>query len=72
MLTGWNAGVPVRGPLAPGCDGVLYAATDGAIVALVIDQPGLADSDWPKAAHDVRGTGDARRPLKSPTGGCLE
>ncbi|MFN2545929.1 MAG: PQQ-binding-like beta-propeller repeat protein [Myxococcales bacterium] len=68
----YTAGAPIRGPLAPGCDGVLYAATDGAVVALVIDQPGLADSAWPKAAHDVRGTGDARRPLKSASGACLE
>src|SRR5205823_2182477 len=68
----YNAGSPIRGPLAPGCDSVLYAATDGAVVALVIDQPGLADSAWPKAAHDIRGTGDARRPTKSPSGACLE
>jgi len=72
--TAWDfpAGASVRGPLAPGCDGVLYAATDGAILALVIDAPGLADSPWPKSAHDVRGTGDARRPLRSATGACLE
>ncbi len=67
------AGAPVRGPLAPGCDGVLYAATDGAVVALVIDAPGLEPaSPWPRAAHDVRGTGDARRPLQSASGACLE
>ena len=68
----FSAGAPVRGPLAPGCDQTLYAATDSGIVALAIDAPGLADSLWPMAAHDVRGTGDSRRPLKSATGGCLE
>jgi hypothetical protein len=72
--TAWSyfAGSPIRGPLAPGCDGFLYAATDAGIVALALDANGLADSPWPRAAHDVRGTGDARRPLRSSTGGCLE
>ncbi len=68
----YAAGSSIRGPLAPGCDGLLYAATDGAILALAIDANGLADSPWPRAAHDVRGTGDARRPLRSPAGACLE
>ena len=68
----YQAGSAVRGPLAPGCDGILYAATDGAVLALVIDKPGLADSPWPKAAHDVRGSGDARRPNRSGNGGCVE
>jgi outer membrane protein assembly factor BamB len=72
--TAWtySAGSPIRGPLALGCDGILYAASDGAVLALVLDAAGLADSPWPKAAHDVRGTGDARRPLRSVTGSCLE
>src|SRR6185503_873197 len=39
----WSAGAPVRGPLAAGCDGILYAATDDGIRALVIDAPGLAN-----------------------------
>ena len=68
----YDGTAPVRGSLAPGCDGVLYAGTDDGIVALVIDSPGLADSPWPRAGHDVRGTGDARRPLRSPAGACLE
>lgn len=69
----YKAASAVRGPLAPGCDGVLYAASDGAVIALVIDAPGLEPtSAWPKAAHDVRGTGDARRPLQSAGGACLE
>lgn len=67
----FNAGAPIRGPLAPGCDGVLYAATDSGVIALVIDAPGLASSLWPMAAHDVRGTGDSRRPTQSASG-CLE
>jgi outer membrane protein assembly factor BamB len=72
--TVWSypAGAPVRGPLAPGCDGLLYAGTDAAVLALVIDAPGLADSSWPRAGHDIRGSGDARRPLRSATGACLE
>jgi len=69
----YHAGAPVRGPLAPGCDGLLYAGTDAAVLALVIDSPGLADSPWPRAGHDIRGSGDARRPLRAPvTGACLE
>jgi len=72
MAWSCSAGSPIRGPLAPGCDGILYAATDGSILALVLDASGLADSPWPRAAHDVRGTGDARRPMRSSTGGCLE
>jgi len=68
----WSTGAPIRGPLAPGCDGVLYAASGGTVTALVIDTAGLADSPWPKAGHDVRGTSDARRPLRSATGACLE
>jgi outer membrane protein assembly factor BamB len=68
----WSTGAPIRGPLAPGCDGVLYAASGGTVTALVIDAAGLADSPWPKAGHDVRGTSDARRPLRSATGACLE
>lgn len=68
----YDAGAAVRGPLAPGCDGVLYAATDRGVIALVIDHPGLADSLWPRPAHDVRGTGDSRRRLRSDAGGCLE
>ena len=71
-LWDYNAGAPIRGPLAPGCDGVLYAATDGAIVALVTDAKGLANSPWPRAAHDVRGTGDSRHPLRAADGTCLE
>lgn len=67
-----DAGAAVRGPLAPGCDGVLYAATDRGVIALVIDHPGLADSLWPRPAHDVRGSGDSRRKLRSAAGGCLE
>ncbi|TMA25069.1 MAG: PQQ-like beta-propeller repeat protein [Deltaproteobacteria bacterium] len=67
-----KVGAPVRGPLAPGCDGLLYAATDASVVALVIDAAGLADSDWPRAGHDIRGSGDARRPLRSASGACLE
>jgi outer membrane protein assembly factor BamB len=72
--TVWSqpAGAPVRGPLAPGCDGLLYAGTDAAVLALVIDAPGLADSTWPRAGHDIRGTSDARRPLRSANGACLE
>lgn len=72
--TAWKyaAGSPIRGPLAPGCDGILYAATDGAVIALVIDAAGLANSPWPMASHDVRGSGDARRPLRSTVGACLE
>jgi hypothetical protein len=62
----------ILGSLAPGCDGVLYAGTTAGIVALVMDAPGLANSTWPKAGHDVRGTGDARRPMRSATGSCLE
>lgn len=68
----YTAGAPIRGPLAPGCDGVLYAALDGGVLALVIDAAGLAGSLWPSAAHDVHGSGDARRPLRSATSGCLE
>jgi outer membrane protein assembly factor BamB len=68
----WSTGAPIRGPLAPGCDGVLYAASGGTVIALVIDAVGLANSPWPKAGHDVRGTSDARRPLRSATGACLE
>ncbi len=72
--TAWtySAGSPIRGPLALGCDSVLYAASDGAVLALALDAAGLADSPWPKAAHDVRGTGDARRPVRSAIGVCLE
>ena len=72
--TAWkySAGSPIRGPLAPGCDGILYAAIDGAVLALVIDAAGLATSPWPMASHDVHGSGDARRPLRSATGTCLE
>jgi hypothetical protein len=51
---------------------VLYAASGGTVTALVIDAAGLADSPWPKAGRDVRGTSDARRPLRSATGACLE
>ena len=68
----YAAGSPIRGPLAPGCDGILYAATDGAVHALAIDAPGLASSSWPMASHDVRGSGDAGRPLRSAAGACLE
>ena len=68
----YSARSPIRGPLALGCDGILYAATDGAILALALDNAGLANSPWPMASHDVRGTGDARRPLRSAAGACLE
>ena len=68
----YDGKIPVRGSLAPGCDGILYAGTDAGVVALVIDFRGLASSPWPKAGHDVRGTSDSRRPLRSPTGACLE
>jgi outer membrane protein assembly factor BamB len=72
--TAWtySAGSAIRGPLAIGCDAILYAASDGAVLALALDAAGLADSPWPKAAHDVRGTGDARRTLRSAIGVCLE
>ena len=69
------AGAAVRTPPAPGCDRTLYFGTDaGAVFALALDesQNGLANSTWPRAGHDVRGTGDARRPLRSATGACLE
>ena len=68
----FSAGAPIHGPLAAGCDGILYAAIDGAVLALALDAPGLANSPWPMASHDVRGSGDARRPLRSATGACLE
>lgn len=73
VLWSFAAGSAIRTPPAAGCDGTLYFGTDdGAVFALVIDAPGLADSTWPRAGHDVRGTGDARRPLRSAAGACLE
>ncbi len=71
----WSAGAAIRTPPALGCDRTLYFGTDdGGVFALAIDgsQNGLANSSWPRAGHDVRGTGDARRPLRSATGACLE
>jgi hypothetical protein len=67
-----KVGAPVRGPLAPGCDGLLYAATDASVVAIVIDSAGLANSGWPRSAHDIRGSGDAGRLLRYPSGACQE
>lgn len=69
------AGAAIRTPPAVGCDRTLYFGTDaGAVFALSLDadQSGLASSTWPRAGHDVRGTGDARRPLRSAAGACLE
>jgi outer membrane protein assembly factor BamB len=69
------AGAAIRTPPAPGCDRTLYFGTDaGTVFALALDenQNGLANSSWPRTGHDVRGTGDARRPLRSATGACLE
>ena len=74
-LWSFAAGSAIRTPPALGCDRTLYFGTDaGAVFALSIDesQSGLANSSWPRAGHDVRGTGDARRPLRSATGACLE
>lgn len=72
--TVWShaAGAPVHGSLAPGCDGVLYASIEGGVLALVTDFAGLAPSPWPRLAHDVRGTGDARRLLRDASGACVE
>ena len=60
-------------PVSPGCDRTLYLATRlGTIYAIAADAPGLANSSWPREGHDIRGTGDARRPNRSPDGGCVE
>jgi hypothetical protein len=60
-------------PVSPGCDRTLYLATQlGTIYAIAADAPGLANSPWPREGHDIRGTGDARRPNRSPDGGCVE
>ena len=73
VLWSYRANGSIQTPPAAGCDGTLYFATDaGQVVALVTDTVGLAASSWPRAGHDVRGTGDARRPLRSASGGCLE
>ena len=74
-LWSFQAGAAIRTPPAPGCDRTLYFGTDaGAVFALSLDasQSGLANSSWPRAGHDVRGTGDARRKLRSAAGACLE
>ena len=55
------------------CDGTLYIGSDdGTVYALVSDSAGLADSPWPRAGRDNRGTADMRRVLRSPDGTCLE
>jgi hypothetical protein len=60
-------------PVSPGCDRTIYVATQmGTIYAIAADAPGLANSPWPREGHDIRGTGDARRPNRSPDGGCVE
>lgn len=73
VLWTYAAGTAIRTPPAAGCDGTLYFATqEGLVFALATDTVGLAASGWPRAGHDVRGTADARRPLRSASGGCLE
>jgi outer membrane protein assembly factor BamB len=69
----FQAAAALRVPPALGCDGTLYLGSDdGTVYALVSDSPGLADSPWPRAGRDNRGTGDMRRPLRDASGTCLE
>lgn len=73
VLWSFAAGAPLRTPPALGCDGTLYFGADsGAVFALATDSAGLAESPWPREGHDVRGTGDARRALRSTSGACQE
>ena len=73
VLWSFSAGASIVAPASPGCDGAIYLGTStGDILSIVADAPGLANSPWPREGHDIRGSGDARRPLRDVDGGCLE
>ena len=73
ILWTFTTRAPVKTPPALGCDGVLYFGDDsGAVTALQTDSTGLADSPWPRAGHDVHGTGNAHHLLRALDGSCVE
>ncbi len=73
LIWSFSATSPITTAPSPGCDSALYFGTrSGEVISLAADAPGLASSLWPMGGHDVRGTGDSRRPLRDADGGCLE
>jgi outer membrane protein assembly factor BamB len=69
----FSAPAPLRTPPVLTCDGSLFLGSDdGTVYALATDSPGLADSPWPRAGHDNRGSNDQRTKLRSADGGCVD
>jgi hypothetical protein len=55
------------------CNGVAYFGTNaGAVVALVTDSDGLANSSWPKYQHDNRNTGSLTTVIRTAGGACVD
>lgn len=68
-----GAGLSDSSSLPLDCSGVLYAGTsDGRVIALVTDDLGLADSNWPRYQHDNRNTGNTATEIWTAGGVCRD
>lgn len=63
----------IEASAALGCDGILFVGTtDGTIVAIQTDSPGLLPSSWPRFQHDNRNTGSLTTPIADAFGACVD
>lgn len=63
----------IEASAALGCDGVLFVGTtDGTIVAIQTDSPGLLPSSWPRLQHDNRNSGSLTTPIADAFGACVD